>query len=59
MRLLARRHPGAPDVLGIDRMLRNVETGRFERSLSALTGVGALVTRAADRLIAGAPDTTS
>jgi len=22
---------------GIDRMLRNVETGRFERSLSALT----------------------
>src|SRR3984957_4487303 len=29
---------------GIDRMLRNVETGRFERSLSALTAAGALVT---------------
>jgi len=29
---------------GIDRMVRNVETGRFERSLSALTAVGALVT---------------
>jgi len=29
---------------GIDRMVRNVETGRFERSLSALTAVGAVVT---------------
>ena len=29
---------------GIDRMVRNVETGRFERSLSALTAAGALVT---------------
>ena len=28
----------------IDRIVRNVETGRFERSLSALTAVGALVT---------------
>ncbi len=27
-------------------MIRNVETGRFERSLSALTSVGALVTAA-------------
>jgi hypothetical protein len=36
-----------PEVLhGIDRMLRDVRTGRFERSLSALTGVGALVTAA-------------
>ncbi len=25
---------------GIDRTLRNVETGRFERSLSALTAAG-------------------
>ena len=32
--------------LGIDRMVRNVETGRFERSLSALTAAGALVTAA-------------
>jgi hypothetical protein len=31
-------------VHGIDRMVRNVETGRFERSLSALTAMGALVT---------------
>jgi hypothetical protein len=32
--------------LGIDRVLHNIETGRFERSLSALTGIGALVTAA-------------
>ncbi|MEO6882246.1 MAG: hypothetical protein ABI181_15035 [Mycobacteriaceae bacterium] len=31
---------------GIDRMVRNVETGRFERSLAALTAVGSLVTAA-------------
>ncbi|MEO7017915.1 MAG: hypothetical protein ABI130_16205 [Leifsonia sp.] len=31
---------------GIDRMVKNVETGRFERSLSTLTAVGALVTAA-------------
>ena len=30
----------------IDRMVRNVETGHFERSLSALTAAGALVTAA-------------
>ena len=35
-----------PVLVGIDRMVRNVETGRFERSLSALTGIGALVTAA-------------
>ena len=29
---------------GIDRMVRNVETGRFERSLAGLTAVGSLVT---------------
>jgi hypothetical protein len=28
----------------VDRMVRNVRTGRFERSLSALTAVSALVT---------------
>jgi hypothetical protein len=33
-------------VHGIDRMIRNVETGRFERSLSGLTAIGALVTAA-------------
>ncbi|WP_348788417.1 hypothetical protein [Leifsonia sp. NPDC080035] len=31
-------------VRGIDRLVRNVETGRFERSLSGLTAVGAVVT---------------
>ncbi len=35
-----------PVVHGIDRMVRNVETGRFERSLSALTAAGALVAAA-------------
>ncbi len=33
-------------VYGIDRMVRNVETGRFERSLAGLSAVGALVTAA-------------
>src|ERR1700735_4688182 len=33
-------------VHGIDRMVRNVRTGRFERSLSALTAAGALITAA-------------
>jgi hypothetical protein len=36
----------APVAIGIDRMVRNVETGHFERGLSALTAVGALVTAA-------------
>nr|WP_218881411.1 hypothetical protein [Leifsonia shinshuensis] len=40
-----RRRPGGP-VQGIDRLVRNVETGRFERSLSALTAGGAVVTAA-------------
>jgi hypothetical protein len=31
---------------GIDHLVRNVRTGHFERSLSALTAVGALVTAA-------------
>jgi hypothetical protein len=33
-------------VHGIDRIVRNVQTGRFERGLSALTAAGALVTAA-------------
>ncbi len=33
-------------VHGIDRMVRNVQTGRFERSLSALTAIGSVVTAA-------------
>lgn len=41
-----KKHKSAPEevLYGIDRMLRNVRTGRFERSLSGLTAVGALVT---------------
>jgi hypothetical protein len=35
-----------PAVHGIDHLLRNVRTGRFERSLSALTAAGALITTA-------------
>lgn len=31
---------------GIDRMVKNVRTGRFERSLAGLSGIGALVTAA-------------
>src|ERR1700729_564633 len=43
----ARLPPGPKQAAtGIDRMIRNVETGRFERSLSALTAAGALVTAA-------------
>ncbi len=43
-----RKQPGTADeaVHGIDRMVRNVETGHFERSLAALTAVGSLVTAA-------------
>ena len=36
----------AQPLRGIDRMIRNVETGRFERSLSGLTAAGAVVTAA-------------
>lgn len=48
MRAAARKPAGEADQLvqGIDRMVRNVETGRFERSLSALTAAGSLVTAA-------------
>jgi hypothetical protein len=31
---------------GVDKLIRNVRTGRFERSLSGLTAAGALVTAA-------------
>ncbi|MCQ9165982.1 MULTISPECIES: hypothetical protein [unclassified Arthrobacter] len=45
------RHEKSPELVaealvGIDRMVRNIETGRFERSLSAVTAVGSLVTAA-------------
>jgi hypothetical protein len=41
------RHRSRPGTRhGIDRLVHNVETGRFERSLSGLTAVGSLVTAA-------------
>ena len=40
----ARSGAGGGSVQGIDRLVRNVRTGHFERTLSALTAVGALVT---------------
>jgi hypothetical protein len=39
-----RRSMSRQGMQGIDHMVRNIETGHFERSLSALTAVGALVT---------------
>lgn len=42
----ARRAVIGQPVHGIDRMIRNIETGHFERSLAALTAGGALVTAA-------------
>lgn len=38
--------PVSGPVHGIDRVLGNVETGHFERSLSALTAVGSVITAA-------------
>jgi hypothetical protein len=48
MGLLPRARKGPVDEAEylVDRMVRNVRTGRFERSLSALAGVSALVTGA-------------
>src|SRR3954454_7311560 len=46
MMAIRRRGRVMDPVQGVDRMLRNVETGRFERSLSALTAAGALLTAA-------------
>jgi hypothetical protein len=42
----ARRHPVATGEYGIDWMVRNIETGHFERTLSALTAVGSVITSA-------------
>jgi hypothetical protein len=47
MRVRHTRHGAAAGAEhGIDRVVRNVQTGHFERGLSALTAVGALVTAA-------------
>jgi len=42
----AKHAPAATAVHGIDRLVKDVRTGRFERSLAALTAGGALVTTA-------------
>jgi hypothetical protein len=42
----ARRPVDRQAVHGIDRVIRNIESGRFERGLSALTAAGALVAAA-------------
>jgi hypothetical protein len=39
-----RRRTRDPALHGIDHLLRNVRHGRFERAMSGLTGIGALVT---------------
>ena len=36
----------ASAVTGIDRLIRDIQTGRFERSLAALTAAGAVITTA-------------
>jgi hypothetical protein len=39
-----RSHTGQLSRHGIDHLVRNIRTGHFERSLSALTAVGAMIT---------------
>jgi len=41
-----RQSPSSGTVQGIDRMVGNIQTGHFERSLAGLTAAGALVTAA-------------
>lgn len=41
---VGRSEPVGEVLHGIDRLLRDVETGRFERSLSGLTAAGAVIT---------------
>ncbi|MEH6376854.1 hypothetical protein V7793_21345 [Streptomyces sp. KLMMK] len=42
----ARARPAGPAPYALDRMVRNVRHGRFERTLSLLTAAGSLVTAA-------------
>lgn len=46
MKTPTRRPDAGAPARGLDRMVRNVRTGHFGRSLSALTAAGALVTAA-------------
>jgi hypothetical protein len=46
MSLLARPTTTKSPVVGVDRLIRDVRTGRFERTLAALTAAGAVVTTA-------------
>jgi hypothetical protein len=43
---MSRRRPATTTLHGIDHLVHNIETGRFERSLSALTAAGAVATAA-------------
>lgn len=38
------RRPGCSELVGVDRVIANIRTGHFERTLSALAAVGAAVT---------------
>lgn len=42
----ARHHPVSSGEYGIDWMVRNIQTGHFERTLSALSAVGSVITAA-------------
>jgi hypothetical protein len=46
MSLLSRRTASDQALIGIDRLVRDVQTGRFERTLAALTAAGAVITTA-------------
>jgi hypothetical protein len=46
MRPLSKQRPSTPSAVGIDRFIRDVRTGRFERTLAALTAGGAVITTA-------------
>jgi hypothetical protein len=46
MSLLCKRTASTPPAVGIDRLIHDVRTGRFERTLAALTAGGAVITTA-------------
>lgn len=46
MRFPAALRRSNPSSIGIDRLIGDIQTGRFERSLAALTAAGAIITTA-------------
>jgi hypothetical protein len=46
MTLLSKGKASSPPAVGIDRFIHDVRTGRFERTLAALTAGGAVITTA-------------